>query len=168
MGEYPGWDIAVSPTERVSHTAGDSLRGVAAVGWVVRLYGKGIPLFISFLSGRRTGEAATKNITGPCPALTVTWSCWRDRQALRFRSPRIRSVIHSPRSWRNKMYRSRLSVSCWGISLLRQHRSIWRASRWSVCRRWTGIVLRACVNRYPKWGRRLATWEVAYSFTAQM
>jgi len=33
MGEYPGWDIAVSPTkERVSHTAGDSLRGVAAVG----------------------------------------------------------------------------------------------------------------------------------------
>ena len=31
--EYPGWDIAVSPTkERVSHTAGDSLRGVAAVG----------------------------------------------------------------------------------------------------------------------------------------
>ena len=33
MGEYPGWDIAVSPTkERVSHTAGDSLRGVVAVG----------------------------------------------------------------------------------------------------------------------------------------
>ena len=33
MGEYPGWDIAVSPTkERISHTAGDSLRGVAAVG----------------------------------------------------------------------------------------------------------------------------------------
>jgi len=33
MGEYPGWDIAVSPTkERISHTVGDSLRGVAAVG----------------------------------------------------------------------------------------------------------------------------------------
>ena len=33
MGEYPGWDIAVSPTkERISHTVGNSLRGVAAVG----------------------------------------------------------------------------------------------------------------------------------------
>lgn len=61
MGEYPGWDIAVSPTkERIPHTVGDSLRSVAAVGWVVRLYGKGILLFISFLSGRRTGEAAYK------------------------------------------------------------------------------------------------------------
>ena len=33
MGEYPGWDIAVSPTkERIPHTVGDSLRSVAAVG----------------------------------------------------------------------------------------------------------------------------------------
>ena len=61
MGEYPGWDIAVSPTkERVSHTAGDSSGALRLLDELSACTAKESLYLFPFLSGRRTGEAAYK------------------------------------------------------------------------------------------------------------
>ena len=58
-------------------------------------------------------------------------------------------------------------MSCWGISLLKTTQIYLKSFSLERLSKVNRNCFEACVSRYPKWGKRLATWEVAYSFTAQ-
>ena len=111
--------------------------------------------------GRKRVKRPSGNIPLPWLISTVPWRNWQMPVVWRKWLPRTQSVTLSPRPWRNRVYRSRWSANCWDTNQSRRRKSIWRASLWIRCLRWTRLASRAYIIMYQRWGRRSATWEVA-------